>query len=537
MHLATRLEPPLTGPAPQQGPGRVRGAADPRQRALLSAAMSVALAAALALAGCGGGQATVTPPPPPLQLSGPCAVAPLTISVPSPALGLAAQLAALPGVLAVTEDLAPPPGTRFFVLTFDRPVDHCAPAGPRFSQRATLLWRGPAAPTVLATTGYGIGTGTGQAELTVALYANQVRMEHRYFGPSAPVTLDWGKLDIFQAASDQHRLVETLKPLLGGPWLTTGGSKGGMTAVYHRAFYPDDVAATVAYVAPISFAPLDTRYEAWLESIGPPDCRAGLHAAQVAILQARAGIEPLMASAVAAAGDAYLTFGLSRTLDLAALELQFTFWQYGSEVGCGLIPGPGATPQALFDFMESVYGGPGGTAWSWGDATLQDYAPYYYQSATQLGSPALPQAHLLATLGGTPLVDDASIYPPAGVTKSWDGSAMAAVDAWVRARGDRIMFIYGGRDPWSGGQFTPSPGGEKHVVALANHGAAIAMLPAVEREAAFATVRRWLGLPVAAVAPGLAARLAPVSEGGQVDPGVLHARWPGRAPATAPPGR
>jgi hypothetical protein len=512
----------------------VRGATGPLRRALLSAAVSLSLS----LAGCGGGQATVTPPAPPLQLNGPCAVAPLTISVPSPALGLAAQLAALPGVLTVTEDPAPPAGTRFFVLTFDRPVDHCAPAGPRFSQRATLLWRGPAAPTVLATTGYGIGTGTGQAELTVALYANQVRMEHRYFGPSAPATLDWGKLDIFQAASDQHQLVETLKPLLGGPWLTTGGSKGGMTAVYHRAFYPDDVAATVAYVAPISFAPLDTRYEVWLELIGPPDCRAALHAAQVAILQAHAGIEPLMASAVAAAGDAYLTFGLSRTLDLAALELQFTFWQYGSEVGCGLIPGPGATPQALFDFMEWVYGGgPGGTARSWGDATLDSYAPYYYQSATQLGSPALPQAHLLATLGGTPLVDDASIYPPAGVTKSWDGSAMAAVDAWVRARGDRIMFIYGGRDPWSGGQFTPSPGGEKHVVALANHGAAIAMLPAVERDAAFATVRRWLGLPIAAVAPGLSARLAPVSEGGQVDPGVLHARWPGRTPATAPPGR
>jgi hypothetical protein len=497
----------------------------------------VLLSASLMLA-CGGGTTAVTPSAlPPLQLRGPCAVAALAIPAPNPALDLSAQLAALPGVVGLVESAAPPaePGTRFFVLGFDRPLDHCAPGGARFTQRATLLWRGASAPTVLAATGYGISTGTGQAELTVALGANQVRMEHRFFSPSTPAVLDWSKLDIFQAASDEHQLVETLRPLLTGPWLTTGASKGGMTSVFHRAFYPDDVAATVAYVAPISFFTPDPGYVSFLESIGPASCRDALHAAQVAILQNHAGIEPLMAASAADIGDGYLTFGLARTLDLAALELQFTFWQYGSESGCASVPGAGASPQALFDFMESVYGGgPGGTAWSWGDATLEYYAPYYYQSATQLGYPALPQAHLLATLGGTPLVDDGAMYPPSGVTKTWDGQAMLAVDAWVRGRGDRIMFIYGGRDPWSGSQFTPSPGGEKHVVALANHGASIAMLPAVERDAALARVRSWLGLPVAALAPLDAARLAPVAEGGEVDPGVLQAGGPGRRPGLVP---
>jgi hypothetical protein len=463
-------------------------------------------------------------------------VAPLSIPAPNPTQDPAAQLAALPGVTGVTESATAPagPGTRFFLLTFDRPLDHCAPAGIRFSQRATLLWRGAAAPTVLATTGYGISTGTGQAELTVALVANQVRMEHRFFGPSAPAVLDWSKLDLFQSATDQHQLVETLRPLLQGPWVTTGASKGGMTAVYHRAFYPDDVAATVAYVAPISLAAVDQRYVPYLEAIGSPQCRDALHAAQNGILLNHAGIEPLMADSAAALGESYLAFGLSRTLDLAALELQFTFWQYGSAAGCAFIPPAGATPQALFDFLESVYGGPGGVASSWGDSTLDYYAPYYYQSATQLGSPALPQEHLLAALGGRPLVDDGAIYPPVGVTKTWDAGAMPAVDAWVRQRGDRIMFIYGERDPWSAGQFTPAAGGEKHLVALANHGASIAMLPAAERDAALAKVRAWLGLPAVATSRAAAARLAPVAEGGQVDTGVLHARWPGRRPGSLP---
>ena len=489
-----------------------------------------ALAAALLLGACGGGStpAPPAPPPHPVRLSSPCAVAPLTIPAPSPGLDLAARLAALPGVSAVSESPGQPAGIRFFSFSLDRPVDHCAPSGARFSQRATLRWRSGTAPTVLATTGYGLYGGTGRTELTVQLDANQIFFEHRFFGPSAPAGLDWSRLDIFQAASDEHQLVETLRPLLTGPWLTTGASKGGMTAVYHRAFYPDDVAATVAYVAPISFAPLDARYVPFLESIGPPACREALHAAQDAVLRNHVGIEPLMAASAAGFGDGYATFGLARTLDLAALELQFVFWQYGSEAGCLTVPGAGATPQALFDFMEVVYGGgPGGTVSAWGDATLGYYAPYYYQSATQLGYPAVPQAHLLATLGGIPIVDDGAIYPPAGVTKTWDGQAMLAVDAWVRGHGDRIMFIYGGRDPWSGSQFTPSAGGEKHVVEFANHGASIAQLPAAERDAAFATIRGWLGLPAAAMAP-VAARLAPISAGGEVDPLVLHARWPGR---------
>jgi hypothetical protein len=461
-----------------------------------------------------------------VRLAGPCTVKPLTIPTPSMALGLAVRLAALPGVTSVVESAAGWPGSRFFTFSVDRPVDHCAPSGARFQQRATLLWQGSAAPNVLATTGYGLRAGTGKTELTVQLAANQVMMEHRYFGPSTPAVVDWSKLDIFQAASDQHQLIETLRTVLGGPWITTGASKGGMTSVYHRAYYPDDVAATVAYVAPITFSRDDPRYVAWLEAIGPPRCRDAIHAAQNAILQSRSAVEPLLASSAASLGDVYTTLGLGRTLDFATLELQFTFWQYGGEADCAGVPGPGATATELFNFMESVYGG---TVYSWGDSVLAYYAPYYYQSATQLGAPALPQAHLLETLGGTPLADVPEVYPPLGVTKTWDGTAMVEVDAWVRAHGDRIMFVYGGLDPWSGGQFTPAAGGEKHVVALANHGASIAMLPAPERDAAFATVQRWLGLPTAAaMAPSLAARLAPISEGGEVDPGVLHQRWPRR---------
>src|SRR4029453_18614710 len=90
--------------------------------------------------------------------------------------------------------------------------------------------------------------------------ANQPPPGHRYFEPSRPDQTDWSFDSIRQSATDEHRIIEQLKSIYTARWLTTGHSKGGMTAVYHRRFFPDDVDATVAYVAPISFSRADDRY-------------------------------------------------------------------------------------------------------------------------------------------------------------------------------------------------------------------------------------------------------------------------------------
>lgn len=462
----------------------------------------------LAAAACaGGGEGPVVTP----ALSGPCPpdeAGPVTIA---PGLDLLEQLRLLPDVASVVEQAPLDPATRFFVLGFDQPVDHCDPAGPRFTQQATLRFRSAAAPTVLYTSGYDIGTGQGQVRLTRLLGSNQVALEHRYFQDSVPAVLDWSRLDIFQAATDQHRVTGNLRALLEGPWLNTGGSKGGMTAVYHRAFYPDDVRATVADVAPISFGTSDPAFAAYLDGIGPPACRDAMKAFQRATLAARAEVEPLMAASAAAKGDGYTALGLRKAFEIAVLEVHFAMWQYLDEGWCDAIPPPTATATELFAFLDAVYA-PGTEQWV-GDAALQFYAPYYYQSATQLGGPAYPEAHLLDLVGPTGIGDVPEIYTPLEVTKIWDAQAMRDVDGWVRAHGDRMMFVYGERDPWSGGQFTPGPGRDavKYVAPLANHGASVLALSPADRADAGARLARWMGEPVVIprlqAAPG-AARLA-----------------------------
>src|SRR5690606_2644245 len=85
-----------------------------------------------------------------------------------------------------------------------------------------------------------------------------------------------------------------------GKWLTTGASKGGMTSLFHRRFFPNDVDATVAYVAPIDY-PEDAvqsptnRYIMFLENVGSdPACRQKLKDFQNTVLARREAMKTRM---------------------------------------------------------------------------------------------------------------------------------------------------------------------------------------------------------------------------------------------------
>ena len=57
--------------------------------------------------------------------------------------------------------------------------------------------------------------------------ANQISIEHRFFGESRPEPADWSKCMIEQMAADQHAIIAALRTVYDGACLTTGGSKGG----------------------------------------------------------------------------------------------------------------------------------------------------------------------------------------------------------------------------------------------------------------------------------------------------------------------
>jgi hypothetical protein len=176
------------------------------------------------------------------------------------------KLRALPD-LTVTE-ITPQNGfPRQFEIYITQPLDHDNPDGIRFNQQIFLSHRDESAPVVFMPSGYATRAAT-TAELSELLNANQIYAGHRFMGNSRPEVMEWSYLTVEQGASDFHHIVELFKKIYKGKWVSFGASKNGCTALFHRRFYPDDVDATLAQVAPISFAVEDPRYDVFLENVG-----------------------------------------------------------------------------------------------------------------------------------------------------------------------------------------------------------------------------------------------------------------------------
>jgi hypothetical protein len=399
------------------------------------------------------------------------------------------RIRALAGVVSVEEADSTVSGTRFFRVEIEQPVDHTSPGGRTFRQRLTVLHRDVAAPTVLQINGYYVNPNSVQYELTSLLQANQIHVEHRYFEPSRPSPVDWQFLDIAQAAADHHAIVEAFKTIYPARWVATGASKGGMASIYFRYFYPDDVDATVPYVAPSSRGTRDERYVAFVAGLGTAKCRKRLLAFQRRALKKRDKLVRYMED------DAYNVLGKDRALEFAVLELPFVVWQYYDAARCDEIPPAGAPAREIYGFLDATV-----FVSSYGDESLGAFAPYYYQAATQLGGPAVGEAGLEDLLR-FPGQYGPEILPPLGVPKMFDATVMPAVEQFVLDGAERMLFVYGENDPWSTNAFAVSAGNDSYRLFVTgrdgNHGSQILDLGAADRSFALGKLAEWLDAPTA----------------------------------------
>ncbi|WP_217382352.1 S28 family serine protease [Streptomyces sp. NK08203] len=417
------------------------------------------------------------------------------------------RLLAVKGVELVEEK--PYEGYRYFVLTYTQPVDHRHPKRGTFEQRFTVLHKDTSRPTVFHTSGYGVSTAPGRSEPTRIIDGNQISLEYRYFTPSRPEPADWSKLTIWQAASDQHRLFQALKPVYGKKWLATGGSKGGMTATYYERFYPRDMDAVVAYVAPNDVVDSeDSAYDRFLEQVGTAECRDALHAVQREALLRRESLSERYRELAEKSGATFTTVGsLDKAFEAVVMDLAWGFWQYADEADCAAVPqARTATDAELFAYVDEISG------WSfYTDQGLAPYTPYYYQAGTQLGSPGIAQPHLadLSRYG----YQAPREFVPRSIPMRFEKHAMRDVDTWVRHHAQRMMFVYGENDPWSAEPFRLGAGARDSYVLTApgaNHGANVAGLVPDESARATARIQQWAGVaPATAQAdPDSAAPLA-----------------------------
>ncbi|RKH48591.1 S28 family serine protease [Corallococcus llansteffanensis] len=479
----------------------------------------LACALALGLQACGGSEASteaVSPPAP--QALESHAQALVQDAVPGDIL---TALQALPGLTVVRENATPLPGVRHFVLTYDQPADHRHPEGTRFQQRMTLLFRSTELPVVLASTGYGISTQPYQVEPTFLLQGNQLLVEHRFFNASTPQPTDWKLLTLEQAAADHHRIIQAFKPLFPGRWISTGGSKGGMTSIYHRALYPRDVDGTVAYVAPNSYGTQDPRYVRFLGKLGTPECREQIRVFQREVLARRAEVEPLFQARTQEFGLTFDLLGVDKALEFTVLEFAFAFWQYGNASLCARIPAAGGSAEALVDFLDNVVG-----LSYMSDSDLDYYAAYDFQAATQLGSYASDERHLHGVQRYPGQYDPRALVPFDMKPYRFNPFAMPLIEGWVKAFGQNILLVYGQNDPWSTGAFDVRASNDSYrfYVPGGNHGSRISILPDAERAVALERLAAWAGLPAASTGT-LGLRAGAVQSGEEfVSTGVVDRR-------------
>ncbi len=378
-------------------------------------------------------------------------------------------------------------------LMVQQPLDHEHPEKGSFRQKVYVSHFESDRPLVLITEGYNRGRNY-TSELASAIGANQVVVEHRFYGASMPDSMDYVHLNIRQAAADLHHIKEMLSGLYDAPWVASGISKGGQTTLYYRYLYPDDVAVSAPYVAPINLALEDERIYGFLRSVGSKSCRKDILSIQRRILEDYE--ESLLRLKWHAKGEG-LEFGylsLEEAFEYAVLEYPFSFWQWGAD--CTEIPKATDDLEVVLDHFLEV----SGLAF-FSNMSMTDYASHYYQCAREFGYYSYETEavkDLLRALPATP--NPSAIFTPDHEEVSYDGGELAGeVHAWLEASGDRIVYINGALDTWSATAMPPNKNRDALYFFMEDesHGTArIENMDSEQKQRIKEALERWMDMPV-----------------------------------------
>ena len=352
------------------------------------------------------------------------------------------RLIALKGVVSVEEVEKGRFEERYAVM-FEQPLDHRRPGKGHFEQRFVVAHTGFDRPTVLVTEGYGGARAVGtryREELSEHLNANQVFVEHRYFGESTPEPRNWHYLNAEQAAADLHAVREALREIYPEKWVATGVSKGGENSLIYRMYYPEDVDVTVAYVGPVCFGVEDGRHEPFLDRVGTDEERATIREFQTEVLKRRKELVPLFDEYCKSKSYTFRT-NIDEVFDLCVLEYPFSIWQWGTATS--LIPAPDSPHQELLDHLIAIV--------SPDYFAVNDEPSFFVQAQRELGY----YGYDTAPFEGLLSIRDARGYLPrimlpddARNIRFSDGLSRRIV-SFYKANDPKVICIYGENDPWS----------------------------------------------------------------------------------------
>jgi len=403
--------------------------------------------------------------------------------------GVLNKLKGLPGVKNVQLAASSRGGAasgESYVIMFQQAVDHQKTNGAEFQQRVFVTHVGYDKPVVLNTEGYAAMGPGSSGELGAMLGScNVVTVEHRYFGSSVPSPLDWKHLTVKNAADDLHTIVSSLKKLYAGKWISTGTSKGGQTALFYKCYYPDDVNATVAYVAPVNVAQEDPRYDVFIKTAGDDATRKKIKKFQIAMFKREAEILPLLHLS-----EADYSIGAAKAYEYGVLEYPYYFWQYA--VNPDTVPAPDASAQVLANHYIKT-----NTIFFYSERGKKMFEPFLYQAFTEIGYYNYDITDFKQYMKALKEPTNLDICPPG--TKEmivYKPDTMSFVFNFLQYKAQNVIFIYGDLDIYSATQMQllGRTNSIKIVVEGQHHGARISSFSPEQKELFYSNLEQWLDM-------------------------------------------
>jgi len=377
--------------------------------------------------------------------------------------------------------------TEAYEIIVTQPLDHNNPNGKKFKQQVFLSHIDKSKPMILDTEGYSAFNRT--LELSRILGANQLVVEHRFFSESAPDSLEWQYLNIWQAATDHHRIVTLFKDFYNSKWINTGISKGGQTTMYHRRYYPNDVDVSVPYVAPLNFSVEDKRVYEFIDNVSIEDCRKRVNDFQTLVLEKRDDFMPLFIQSSEESNWTY-SIGYDAAYEYAVLEYSFAYWQWG-DGDCTKIPDSNASIEEIFQHLNI------NSPFSYiADQGIKSFEPFFYQAFTELGYYAYETEQfgdLIKYVNGSN-----SIFVPLNVELNFDPTVMQDINNWIQNEGNNFIYIYGEYDPWSSTsvEMTGNTNSIKMILPGGSHRTRIRHFSPEDKEKIYSKLEKWLGLDI-----------------------------------------
>ncbi len=331
-----------------------------------------------------------------------------------------------------------------FEIEFRQQVDPETKDGESFNQRVILGYSSPDAPVICVLEGYQIYSEKA-SELADLFQCNQITIEHRFFGASIPEgELPWNSLTTKNAAYDQHVIIQALRKALfqQNKFLTTGISKGGQTTMLHRTLYPNDVNASVCYVAPLNFSRADQRIHTFLNTVSTKENRQRIFDFQTYCLQNKKALVAKLDS-LAKVKNYTWSFSVEEAFEYYVLEYSFAFWQWGG-YSIKDIPNENVPLDSTLQHVLDVSG-----VSFFEDKGVEKLRPFFWAGMTEIGVYDYDYQPFKQYLSRQENYGFDFIWPNDSLQKDFDPDVMKRVNAFIQEDAMQMMFIHGELDTWS----------------------------------------------------------------------------------------